>query len=117
MTSGRGILEGNHTVLTPEYVEFDFVLGGLYSRFLAWLLDALIVVAISGALGLAVSFASVVFQGFGTALWLVLYFLVDWGYGIALETGWSGQTVGKRVLGLRVLQESGVRIHFYHALL
>ena len=27
-------LDGAHTVLTPEYVEFNFVLAGLMSRFL-----------------------------------------------------------------------------------
>ena len=37
------LLDGSHTVLTPEYVEFRFTLAGLYSRFLAWLLDAMIV--------------------------------------------------------------------------
>ena len=55
--------------------------------------------------------------GFANAFFVVIYFLVDWGYGIFLETVWSGQTVGKRVMSLRVIQESGVRIGFYHAAL
>ncbi len=111
------LLDGNHTVLTPEYVEFRFTLAGLYSRFLAWLVDALIVgVATVGVL-FALNFAMAAFPGFASALSLVVYFLLDWGYGIGLETAWSGQTVGKRVMSLRVIQESGVRIGFYHAAL
>jgi uncharacterized RDD family membrane protein YckC len=111
------LLDGTHAVLTPEYVEFRFTLAGLASRFLAWLLDALIVLAGTAALLTGLSLLMVVFPGFASALAIVLYFLVDWGYGIALETAWSGQTVGKRALGLRVIQSSGVRIGFYHAAL
>ena len=111
------LLDGSHTVLTPEYVEFRFTLAGLYSRFLAWLMDALIVGGCTIALLMALSVALFAAPGFASAVGFVLYFLVDWGYGIALETVWSGQTVGKRVMGLRVIQRSGVRIGFYHAAL
>jgi uncharacterized RDD family membrane protein YckC len=117
MSTERGLLDGTHSVLTPEYVEFDFVLAGLYSRFLAWVLDALIVLAISGAAITVLSIVTVFLQGFGVALIFIVHFLVDVGYAIVLETWWSGQTIGKRALGLRVLQESGVRINFYHAVL
>ena len=111
------LLDGTHAVLTPEYVEFRFTLAGLYSRFLAWLLDASIVLVGTGMFLMGLSLVMIAFPGFGSALGIVVYFLVDWGYGIALETAWSGQTVGKRVLGLRVIQQSGVRIGFYHAAL
>jgi uncharacterized RDD family membrane protein YckC len=111
------LLDGSHTVLTPEYVEFRFTLAGIYSRFLAWLLDALIVIMGSSAVLIGLNMAMAVFPGFASALSIVVYFLVDWGYAIALETAWSGQTVGKRVMNLRVIQESGVRIGFYHAAL
>ncbi|WP_309892431.1 RDD family protein [Archangium sp.] len=111
------LLDGTHTVLTPEYVEFRFTLAGLYSRFLAWLLDAVIVLVGTSLVLIGLSFAMFAFPGVASALSFVVYFLVDWGYGIALETIWSGQTVGKRVMGLRVIQQSGVRIGFYHAAL
>ncbi|MDC0714738.1 RDD family protein [Stigmatella sp. ncwal1] len=111
------LLDGNHTVLTPEYVEFRFTLAGVCSRFLAWLVDTLIVVIGSSAILLGLNMALAFFPGFASALSVVIYFLVDWGYAISLETAWSGQTVGKRLLSLRVIQESGVRIGFYHAAL
>ena len=111
------LLDGTHAVLTPEYVEFRFTLAGLYSRFLAWVLDELLVLFCTGALLTGLSLVMIAFPGFASALGFVVYFLVDWGYAIALETAWSGQTVGKRILGLRVIQRSGVRIGFYHAAL
>lgn len=118
-SSQAGTLDATHRVLTPEYVEFDFVLAGLYSRFLAWLVDRLLIIAAALVVSIALTFSGAVvgLGGFSAALAAVLYFLFDWGYGIALETAWSGQTVGKRVMGLRVIQESGVRIGFYHAAL
>lgn len=111
------LLDGTHTVLTPEYVEFRFTLAGLYARFLAWLLDTAIVLFVTMLVLFGLSMALAVFPGFASALGVIVYFLMDWGYGIALETAWSGQTVGKRALNLRVIQESGVRIGFYHAAL
>ncbi|MDY7225508.1 RDD family protein [Hyalangium rubrum] len=111
------LLDGNHTVLTPEYVEFRFTLAGIYSRFLAWLLDALIVIFGTSAVLIVLNLVMAFFPGVASALSIVVYFLVDWGYAITLETAWSGQTVGKRVMNLRVIQESGVRIGFYHAAL
>ena len=111
------MLDGSHAVLTPEYVEFNFVLAGLYSRFLAWFLDAVIVMFATMLTLFVLSIVMVAFPGFGGALFFIVYFLVDWGYGIAFETAWSGQTIGKKAFGLRVIQESGVRIGFYHAAL
>jgi uncharacterized RDD family membrane protein YckC len=111
------LLDGNHAVLTPEYVEFDFVLAGMMSRMLAWLIDSLVIFGLVVVLGIVVSFAGSAMPGFASALFMVAWFLVDWGYFILLETIWSGQTLGKKALGLRVIQESGVRIGFLHAAL
>jgi uncharacterized RDD family membrane protein YckC len=111
------LLDGIHTVLTPEYVEFRFTLAGLYSRFLAWLVDSVLVMVGTSVLLMGLSLGMAAFPGFASALGIVLYFLVDWGYGITLESVWSGQTVGKKLLGLRVIQRSGVRISFHHAAL
>jgi uncharacterized RDD family membrane protein YckC len=110
-------LDGIHTVLTPEYVEFNFVLAGLMSRFLAWLIDAFVAMLIAWALLFALSVSMMAFPGFASALAFVVWFLVDWGYMILLESLWSGQTIGKRAMGLRVIQESGVRVGFYQSLL
>ncbi|HYV45669.1 MAG TPA: RDD family protein [Myxococcaceae bacterium] len=111
------LLDGVHRVLTPEYVEFDFVLAGLMSRFLAWAIDLLIILGLTLATAMLVSNVFALFPGLGQAVMFVAFFLIDWGYGICTETFWSGQTVGKRALGLRVIQQSGVRIGFLQAVL
>ncbi|MDP2276230.1 MAG: RDD family protein [Archangium sp.] len=126
-------LDGTHTVLTPEYVEFNFVLAGLMSRFLALLVDTILSLIITYALfivvmlfslllsagGAAVGGAGVGEQllGVGVAAQFVIWFLIDWGYMVLLETVWSGQTVGKKMMGLRVIQDTGVRVGVYQSLL
>jgi hypothetical protein len=40
------------------------------------------------------------------------YFILSLGYGMACEWWWRGQTVGKRVLRLRVMDAEGLRLHF-----
>ena len=43
---------------------------------------------------------------------VVGYFVLSTGYGIAVEWMWNGQTLGKRVLSLRVMDESGLPLRF-----
>lgn len=126
-------LDGTHTVLTPEYVEFNFVLAGLMSRFLALLVDTVLSLIITWVLFIAVLLFSLLLSaggaavgdagvgdqlfGVGVAAQLVIWFLIDWGYMVLLETVWSGQTVGKKMMGLRVIQDTGVRVGVYQSLL
>jgi len=67
------LLDGTHTVLTPEYVEFRFTLAGLYSRFLAWLLDAVIVLFGTSVVLLGLSLMMFAFPGFASALGFVVW--------------------------------------------
>ena len=107
-----GTLEATYSVLTPEYVEFEFTAAGLYSRFLAWVLDTLVTAALAFCLMVAISLLSVLSGSLSMGLGFIVWFAVDWGYALVLEWLWSGQTVGKRALGLRVIQTNGVRAGF-----
>jgi uncharacterized RDD family membrane protein YckC len=95
---------------TPEHVVFDYELAGLVSRmvaglidlfFLAFILLALFVVVLAGMGG------PQELAPWGLALGAVAAFVVLWGYPIAFELFWRGQTPGKRLLGMRVIQEGG----------
>ncbi len=46
------------------------------------------------------------------ALVILGYFVVQVGYGIACEWLWRGQTVGKRLLRLRVMDAQGLHLQF-----
>jgi hypothetical protein len=46
------------------------------------------------------------------AMVVLAYFVISIGYGIVCEWYWRGQTVGKRLLRLRVMDAQGMRLQF-----
>jgi uncharacterized RDD family membrane protein YckC len=112
------------TIVTPENVEITYELAGIGSRALAAIVDALI-----HALMFALIIGAVIALGqAGVTLppelapWIggagiLLLFGLFWGYYIYFETRWSGQTPGKRVVGLRVIKDGGYPIDFRAALI
>jgi uncharacterized RDD family membrane protein YckC len=114
-------------VRTPESIAFSYELAGLGSRFLAVAVDLLIQIAllallITGlvlmtarlphtthhAIGPAYQFALNVVWG---AL-IFIIFMIFFGYFIAFEALWNGQTPGKKLLGIRVVRDGGYPIDF-----
>jgi uncharacterized RDD family membrane protein YckC len=104
-----GALPEDLVVATPEQVAFRFETAGLGSRFAAQLLDLLVLTAVLAALGLAsVGIALVSGQALlGLLVFVVLGFASFWAYWVLQEALWSGQTVGKYVLHLRVIDARG----------
>ncbi len=98
------------TISTPEGVIFNLALAGPVSRSLAWLVDAVaIIVATKTSMGL-VGAMGLISRDLSWALFIMVAFVVNTGYAIALEWLWHGQTLGKRVMGLRVMDVRGLRL-------
>ena len=111
------------TIDTPEQTSLEFPLAGIGSRFLALALDTLIQSA--GTL-VVVILAVILAAGVGefwrggsvwtlAVFWLALFSLY-FGYFAVFEAVWNGQTPGKRLTRLRVIQESGRPITVYQAI-
>jgi uncharacterized RDD family membrane protein YckC len=87
--------------------------AGVGSRFLALALDTVIQVLVYVAIILlAIWLGPVVHLQWLPAAWvggiaIFLLFCVYWGYFAAFEILWHGQTPGKRVVGIRVVKDSG----------
>ena len=99
-------------IKTPEGVVFSQTLAGPVTRFLAWIIDFLCASVLLIALNMIVAFTSIVSPELGSALSIVFYFVVSIGYALTLEWLWRGQTIGKRMLRLRVVDAQGLRLHF-----
>ncbi len=112
------MLDDELVIETPERVELHYVLANIGNRFLAAAVDHLIqavamvtVVVAAGGLSDWRLFAS---MGVWTAALTVLaIFAIYWGYFVAFETLWSGQTPGKRIMRLRVVREDGRPVRFF----
>ncbi len=96
----------------PEGVVFSLPLAGPATRFLAWLLDLLLTVAvILGILTVLRPFLALL-PDVGGGVAVLLLFAVPIFYGILFESLWRGQTPGKRALRLRVMDAGGLRLDF-----
>lgn len=98
-------------IRTPEGVAFSLNLAGPLSRFLAWLVDLGCISMLSVLAGVFIGLLQIVHKDMAMAFSILVYFIISIGYGMFTEWHWRGRTVGKRVLGLRVLDVQGLRLH------
>jgi len=99
-------------IATPEGVVFSYKLATPVSRGLAWAVDATAIAGVSYLVSRLGTLAGFLSNDVANFLSAVLYFVVSIGYGIVLEWRWRGQTLGKRVFGLRVVDMHGLRLQF-----
>jgi len=101
---------------TPERVALSLPVAGLGARSLAALLDllllflawvtALLLFSVGGDLVGRVQALSAA----GQVLAVVAVLAAGWGWDVAWELAWAGQTPGKRALGLRVVRADGAPV-------
>jgi uncharacterized RDD family membrane protein YckC len=102
---------------TPEGIQFSYPLAGPVSRCLAWVIDAIIVMLLLGAVQQVIVMFSLLSPDLAIGLGIVGYFVVSIGYGVTMEWFWRGQTVGKRLLRMRVMDIQGLRLQFHQVLM
>jgi len=97
-------------IRTPEGVEFALPLAGPFSRMLALAIDLAVIAMIDSVLEKVLGPLLVFGEDVATAVHVVVYFALVLVYGATAEWFWRGQTVGKRLLGLRVVDGRGLRL-------
>lgn len=114
------------SILSTENVNFAVETAGLGSRFTAATID----LTVQGLIVTLLLLAAYIGMAYlppleGWSRWTkalvaaflgILLFIVLWGYYFLFEWLWDGQTPGKRWLGLRVMQTSGMPITVWAAL-
>ena len=105
MTSASG-LDTVFITETPEGIALPLRPAGMMARSFAYLIDALLRVAI------LIAAASVLgaMSRFGTGLFMILTFGLEWLYPVAFELMPAAATPGKRAMGLRVVMDSGLPV-------
>jgi uncharacterized RDD family membrane protein YckC len=96
----------SRVILTPEHVEIRLEPAGLGSRFLALIVDLALITGLSavvsqltrGALPGAV----------GIVAQAVVMLVLTWGYHVYFEVRHQGQSPGKRITGIRVVDGRGL---------
>jgi uncharacterized RDD family membrane protein YckC len=113
MTNNNDILQ----IDTPENVTFDYDVAGIGSRFLATLVDTLLIallqVVVLGALILLETQLKIfgdITSAWVNAIFSFIAFIFFWGFYIFFEISWNGQTPGKRWVKLRVIRVDGTPV-------
>src|SRR6476620_10099025 len=105
-------------VITPENIAFEYRLAGPFRRLPAFILDFCVGMALVVGLVIVISMTvGIVSQHLAGGIFLLLFFIVRWFYGVLFETFLNGQTPGKYMLGLRVLSDTGEPINGMQATL
>jgi uncharacterized RDD family membrane protein YckC len=97
-------------IVTPENISFKYEVAGPFRRVPAFLMDVAVRFLFQAGLLIALV-SSGLSDEFVLLAMAVSYFVLEWFYGGILETYWNGQTVGKRIMGIRVLSADGQPIN------
>ncbi len=99
-------------IQTPEGIFFSLQLAGPIPRFMGWTIDAASISVIASVINVLLGALGIISRDLAAAAAVLAYFLVSIGYGILTEWYWQGQTIGKRLLRLRVMDVQGLRLRF-----
>jgi uncharacterized RDD family membrane protein YckC len=103
-------------IKTPEYVAIQFQIAGLGSRAAAFIMDQALLMLVNiltivvvffvmdGMESMPLFFAR---SSFPIAIVVIGLFVLNWGYFFFFEFFSGGRTLGKKVVGIRVIQENG----------
>lgn len=100
------------SIRTPEGVVFALQLAGPATRFLAWGIDFGVCIVAMFVIMTLLGVLRAISPDFGAALAILTYFVITVGYSIVLEWFWRGQTLGKFLLGIRVMDVQGLQLQF-----
>lgn len=111
------LVQDRYLVLTPEKVVVSYELAGLGPRIGAHLIDLLIFGVIFYALAIGIGLSAAVFGAFSEFILAILAVFGIFLYFILLEGLFQGQTLGKKLMNLRVISEDGTPITMRGAIL
>ena len=100
------MLDTYREIETPEGVELHLRTAGAVPRALAFSVDFSVRVLIYILLSIVLAFAG----RMGKGIFLIAFFLLEWFYPVLFEMYWQGETPGKRMFGLRVLNDNGTPV-------
>lgn len=111
-------IDATMEVVTPENIAVHYRVAGPVRRALAFVIDlailAVVIAVVTFIIGLTVGFLS---GGLASAIIIISFFLLSWFFLGAQEAYFNGRTMGKSILGLRVIAISGQPINGLQAIM
>ncbi len=104
-------------IRTPEGVVFSQTLAGPVIRFAAWFIDLMIIGTLMTVISILMFLFFILSMDLALAVQTIAYFVLSIGYGLVCEWKWRGQTVGKKIFRLRVVDAEGLKLQFHQIVL
>lgn len=106
------MLTGRLALTTPEGIRLHLTPAGPMARAYSWTIDFFIWLVL-------VFVMSMIFSGSktGRGILAVVMFITYWGYPVLFEVYGKGQTLGKRMMKLRVVREDGLPVGWRESVL
>jgi uncharacterized RDD family membrane protein YckC len=106
------MLDTTRRVATPEGIELTLRLAGPVPRALAWAVD----LALRAGIVMAIALVASQLGRAGWGVVLLAWFFAEWILPAWFEAAWGGQTPGKRMFGIAVLNDDGTPLRWPGAL-
>lgn len=106
-------LDNIYSVEIPEGVELQAELAGVVPRTLAFCIDF----SIRAGLLIVVSIAAAFLGKAGDGIVLIFFFLLEWFYPVFFELYVNGQTPGKKLFNIKVVQQDLIPIKLQSSLI
>ncbi|MCP5044540.1 MAG: RDD family protein [bacterium] len=106
-------IDTTYRLETPEGIDLRLVPAGPVVRGLALAIDVMIRQTVAAVVGIALGRLG----GAGVGAYLIVAFLMEWFYPVFFEVLENGQTPGKRMLSLRVVNKDGTPVAWSESIL
>ncbi len=95
---------------TPGGISFSLLLASPVTRCMAYTVDIFCILLIWNIASILIRISSVISADIAQAFVYIFLFVIMICYGMILEWWWNGQTLGKRLFRLRVVDAEGLRL-------
>ncbi len=116
-SDATAVVELHSAIETPENVVLTYRMAGPALRLWAYLIDTVLRGMVLFVAFITAIVAELAIEGVPFGIWLLLLFMMEWGYFAICEGFFRGKTIGKHAMNIRVIREAGYPISFWSALL
>jgi len=100
------------TIRTPEGIAFSLAIASPITRFVALVIDKISIYVASSVISMLIRLLGLINADMAGAFWIAASFVISVGYPIVFEWYWRGQTIGQKIMRIRVMDEQGLRLKF-----
>ena len=114
-----------YTIITPANIEIEYRLAGAGSRLAAFIIDFVIQIIACLLIGILILYGLYGYrftnlnniEGYAFGFLIISWFLIYFCYFIVSEMGMNGQSIGKKIFGLRVICDNGQPVGFQQSVI